>query len=311
MTNNSPNRIAAILNYPHSSFDRSPAQREASKNNGSLSRGPTSQAGKAISAQNALKHGLRSGVLIPPGDRADFDSARRRILSKLQRELHPQTFTEEMEVRSIAHDYFVSDVARQMIDALLQPRQLPEKDATFWRQLRECRRDLSRIKRAIANYQAGEPWSSSLAQATPLAERLHRFLVAVKTTLVEDQNPDLDPLISEEIELRKPMMKMLAILGPYRDKLANCDYLVKSLMDPMQLTKLQRRRIEALLEYAVVMLSRRPMERADTVTSKVEKLHDVMLAQSASNPTRLVLFQQYLARLDRGVRRKIAAFRRR
>jgi hypothetical protein len=53
---------------------RSPAQRAASRANGARSRGPTTDAGKARSARNGTRHGLRGGpfVLLPGEDREEF-----------------------------------------------------------------------------------------------------------------------------------------------------------------------------------------------------------------------------------------------
>ena len=51
-----------------------PAQSAASRANGARSRGPTSAAGKAASAKNGTRHGLRGGpfALLPAEDREEF-----------------------------------------------------------------------------------------------------------------------------------------------------------------------------------------------------------------------------------------------
>ena len=57
---------------------RTEAQREASRINGSKSKGPTSPGGKAVSRFNGLKHGLTAEQIVLPGeDPAAFEARRR------------------------------------------------------------------------------------------------------------------------------------------------------------------------------------------------------------------------------------------
>jgi hypothetical protein len=61
-------RVAAVSVAPLLTALLSPARAEASRKNGAKSRGPRTAEGKARSAQNALKHGLRAERFVVVGD---------------------------------------------------------------------------------------------------------------------------------------------------------------------------------------------------------------------------------------------------
>ena len=64
---------------------KSNARAEASRRNGARSRGPKTAEGKARSAQNALKHGMRAEkhVVLPDEDAGEFEALEAAILAEL------------------------------------------------------------------------------------------------------------------------------------------------------------------------------------------------------------------------------------
>ena len=76
------------------------ARAEASRRNGARSRGPKTASGKARSAQNALKHGLRAArhVVLPDEDAAEFAA----LEAALTDELAPQDTLQALLVGRIA-----------------------------------------------------------------------------------------------------------------------------------------------------------------------------------------------------------------
>jgi hypothetical protein len=75
------------------SFGLSSARAEASRRNGAKSRGPKTAEGKARSAQNALKHGLRAQkhVVLPVEDAAAFEALEAALMAELAPESALQT----------------------------------------------------------------------------------------------------------------------------------------------------------------------------------------------------------------------------
>jgi len=70
--------------------------------------GPRTESGKAISSQNALKHGLASGtILLPTEDPAEFEA----LLESLQQSHAPQDGTEKLLVADMAKHHWLMDRA--------------------------------------------------------------------------------------------------------------------------------------------------------------------------------------------------------
>ena len=76
---------AAVPAPPRAAVSVSNARAEASRRNGARSRGPKTPEGKARSAQNALKHGLRvpKYVVLPDEDAAEFAELQAALLEEL------------------------------------------------------------------------------------------------------------------------------------------------------------------------------------------------------------------------------------
>jgi hypothetical protein len=131
---------------------------ERNRRNAAHSTGPRTEAGKARSRWNALKHGLLCReILIPGGDGKESRYRLQRLIAALRDELNPQGILEEMMVEKIAGCYWrlrrvmraeVGEIKKRLNfsasrasartrDAL-QPLQDAMQDLNLLDELREC-----------------------------------------------------------------------------------------------------------------------------------------------------------------------------
>jgi hypothetical protein len=77
--------MSSVDAAPRAAVPLSPARAEASRRNGAMSRGPKTPEGKAHSAQNALKHGLRAQkhVVLPGESATEFAALETALLEEL------------------------------------------------------------------------------------------------------------------------------------------------------------------------------------------------------------------------------------
>jgi hypothetical protein len=77
--------MSSIGAAPRAALQISNARAEASRKNGAKSRGPKTPEGKARSAQNALKHGMRAAkyVVLPEEDAAEFAELQAAMIEEL------------------------------------------------------------------------------------------------------------------------------------------------------------------------------------------------------------------------------------
>src|SRR5215471_13668506 len=75
------------------------SQRQANRENAKFSTGPTSEAGKAVSALNNLRHGLTGAFrVLPTESQEQFDE----LLAAFRDEHKPSTMTEDTLVEAMA-----------------------------------------------------------------------------------------------------------------------------------------------------------------------------------------------------------------
>src|SRR5262245_32854701 len=77
--------MSSVGAAPHAAVPISYARAAASRQNGAKSRGPKTEEGKASSAQNALKHGMRAQkhLVLPDEDAAEFAGLEAALIEEL------------------------------------------------------------------------------------------------------------------------------------------------------------------------------------------------------------------------------------
>ena len=179
----------------------SSARAEASRKNGARSRGPRTAEGKARSAQNALKHGLRAQkyVVLPDEDAAEFAALETALIE----ELAPQGALQGVLARRVARGRLAARAGgphrgRAVRGAsACSPRRRPRARVDPGRQWHPKLRDPAALSRrgdgrvlARAPHAEGAPGRAgcvagrAVRQALPLPWRHPRSRPAARTTLL-------------------------------------------------------------------------------------------------------------------------------
>ena len=124
------------------------ARAERARRNGARSRGPVTATGKARSARNALKHGLRAALLVPAEDAVSFGGMAQRLFA----ELAPTGELEGFLVADLAAAMWRTGRARRFeAEALAGAAPNASKLDLALRYQASASRDLFRLLRALQN----------------------------------------------------------------------------------------------------------------------------------------------------------------
>lgn len=159
---------------------RSGAQQQASRQNGAKSNGPTSEAGKQRSSQNATKHGLFSNRVVLANESQEiYDGTLQRYIA----EWRPAGQTE-------------SDLLVQMVNAMWRMRRLQDQakaieDAEMFRRFEPCNATFQQvhpdIRQADAILSLIKESHSSLDYFLRAEARLDRLFRSAKKQLIDMQ----------------------------------------------------------------------------------------------------------------------------
>ena len=111
------------------------AQITANQRNAQHSTGPRTEAGKAISAQNNFRHGLRGAfTVLPHENQADFDALRAALVAEHQ----PASLTEDLLVDNMAQHEWRSRRTLAIIDQLMETGCDDPKLLAVWLRYQTC-----------------------------------------------------------------------------------------------------------------------------------------------------------------------------
>ena len=297
------NRISEFLFSPPVPRLRSAAQRQASRQNGARSRGPTTAGGRERSRFNALTHGLFAKAIAPPGDYRGRDVLYGEIRRELVIEFAPATFSQQAAVDSLAGDYLRLALAMQIAEAVMPVCALPQRDAERWKVLAEAEEGLQLVTSTLQRCRGGGRVALPAAQAQPLADRLAKHLAYVEKDLAELEDPQFDPLTPVDIDLRVPQTKLVKALGTARRRVAAPANLLALLSGKLKLTPRSRKHLQALLEYAKSMGER--FVQQDDLRNEVARSRQNCIAMAGRQIESLALFERYQADIERAIERKI------
>ena len=199
---------------PRAAVTTSSARAEASRKNGAKSRGPKTAEGRARSAQNALKHGLRAEkyVVLADEDAAAFAA----LEAALTEELSPEGDLQSILVRRIARATWRLDRAERLEAELFEERRYQDagpglaliRDGNGTRSFETLLRyrgaalaEFMRSLRTLKALQAEARACAAVGAVAPAPARAPVRLAAVRRT---SPAPSPDPRTAREADPNEP-----------------------------------------------------------------------------------------------------------
>lgn len=304
------NRIGGLIGEDHSVVAvRSPAQRQASRRNGAVSRGPVTAEGKAKSRLNSLKHGLLARVLVPPADFRNHHRLYIQIRRELIEELQPATFTQRAAVDALARDYVQLARAGAMTEALQQTAAPVDDDlAKRWDQVVEARNAV----RAMAAAQKLLLGSDLPGCKSPAADLVAGRIVDAVEQLRADLTPSEDDVPEDELndferaELQN-LKEQWAKVRPPRDEMPAKTRIAAVLRGDKRPAAAERKWLRRVLEY-VAEATRAWIGTQEDVRRQVEGRQAASLAALASKPDHLMLLFRYERAIQKMIDDRLKGF---
>src|SRR5262244_1305552 len=174
----------------------SPKKAEANRRNSQRSTGPKTEAGKAASRLNAVKHGLLAKeIVITRGDFPENEHEFAVLLERLREEKHPVGISEELEVQKIAYCYWRMARAIRCEHGAIRRRTGDIRS----RQARRRADELERIGRLGDDLETNSHGTQALVDGLEEAkeEALHGKLSREALNWLEETFPDAILLLDE------------------------------------------------------------------------------------------------------------------
>lgn len=296
---------------------RTESQRQASRKNGSKSKGPKTTAGKDRSRRNAIKHGLRAETLGPPRDYRGLDRSYRQTVTELDNEFNPRTFTERRLMHDLARDYQRLDYCNRLIDIVEMPPAF--RDAALieeYERHRRAEQDEQATAELLAALRSGEEPDCGPDSAYRLAEHVVGLVEQVEEDWNDEAIEDLAELVKLEAKGELPhedagevkelheLEALARTIKPRRRVLRDDVRLAETFRGERPVVKAEVKTLVTLIaEIHKHTLARLAMTRH--VLGRLGKAADDREHMIAMNPQLLFDLEAYHTRLSRAISRKI------
>jgi len=341
LSTNITNRISGLIDEPGSA-PRSPAQQNASRRNGALSRGPVTFEGKSRSRMNAMKHGLLARVIAPASDIRQQDVLYRKIRRRLMDQFHPDDFSDIAAIDTLAMDYVYLARATQMIEQLHRPQGISAQDNQRWQELMALHRDERLLDRVVKQSNRNDWPLCTREEAERVALRITAFVKNVQNDLAEAEadakldgemenqlpvatpefppfhqgpaeadakiqqcvfNPSPADTAVEEAEERE-FRELVKLIGPAAQRLQDLAYVAGVLCGEKEPRSGDKKRLGRLSSHIYASLKQKESGQRD-FQRKMENLQTASQMALAQAPQQLITLHRYINKIECIIDRKL------